>query len=202
MHISIPVVALTGAIASGKSSCARSFAALGVPCLDIDIAARTIHQDPAHPATRAVAAAFPQAMTADGRLARGSLRSVFAQDSAANERLKRILRPHVLEVAAAWTATQQAPYVMWETALAADLPPGCARVLVVDAPDEVRLARLAVRNPDWTREQALAVIALQPSRSAYLAGADDVIVNDGPPHLMAALAEALHRRYLTLWSPA
>lgn len=194
------VLALTGSIGSGKSTFARAFAALGVPCLDTDAVARAIHQDPLHPATGAIALAFPHAMTPDGRLARGSLRTVFAADPGANEELKRLLRPSVLAEAQRWTQAQDAPYVICESALSIGQDIGSARVLVIDASEESRLARIALRNPDWSREQALAIIALQLPREAYLAGADDVIVNDGPAEAIPALAAQLHQTYLTLWS--
>jgi dephospho-CoA kinase len=202
LHPAPRVLALSGSIGSGKSTFARAFAALGVPCLDTDEVARAIHQDPLHPATRAIALAFPQAMTSDGRLARGSLRTVFAADPAANEELKRLLRPPVLAEAQRWTQAQVTPYVVWESALAIDQHIGSSRVLVIDASQPSRLARIALRNPDWSREQALAIIAMQPPREAYLAGADDVIVNDGPAEAIPALAAQLHQTYLTLWSHA
>ena len=195
-----PVLALTGSIGSGKSRFARAFAALGVPCLDTDSVARAFHQDPTHPATCAIAQAFPQAMTSDGRLARGSLRTVFAANPGANDELKRLLRPAVLSAAQRWTQEQVAPYVLWESALSIDQDIGAARVLVIDAAEPTRLARIALRNPDWSREQVLAIISLQPPRNAYLAGADDVVVNDGPLEAIPALAAQLHHTYLSLWS--
>jgi dephospho-CoA kinase len=202
LHPVPQVLALTGSIGSGKSSFARAFAALGVPCLDTDTVARVIHQDRLHPATEALARAFPQAMTPDGRLARGSLRTVFAADPRANDELKRILRAPVLAEAQRWTAQQHALYVIWESALSLDQGIGSARVLVIDAAEETRLARIALRNPDWSREQVLAIISMQPPREAYLAGADDIIVNDGPQDAIAALAAQLHQQYLSLWSRA
>ncbi len=194
------VLALTGGIGSGKSTFARAFAQLGVPCIDADALARTIHQDPAHPATHAIALAFPQAMTPDGRLARGSLRTLFALDAGVNEELKSILRPWVLAEAQRWTQAQKAVYVIWESALTADQQIPAARVLVIDAANDVRLARIALRNPDWSREQAASIMAMQPPRAAYLALADDVIVNHGPATEVPALAAQLHAAYLARWS--
>lgn len=83
------IVGLTGGIASGKSLACTMFASLGVPTLDIDLVARAMHQDPFHPATRALAAAVPHAMTIDGALRRGSLRTLFARDEVANAALKK-----------------------------------------------------------------------------------------------------------------
>lgn len=194
------VLVLTGGIGSGKSTFARAFEALGVPCIDADALARTVHQDPAHPATLQIARAFPQAMAADGRLARGTLRSIFALDAAANEELKRILRPAVLALAGEWTRRQQTPYVVWESALAMDQALPATRVLVVDAAYRNRAARIALRNPDWTRAQVAGVVAMQLARADYLARADDVVENDGTLDEVRVLTEQLHRKYTDLWS--
>lgn len=194
------IVLVTGAIGSGKSRLCAAFAELGVPCLDTDGVARQIHQDSAHPATLALAQAFPQAMTADGRLARGSLRNVFAADRQANLRLKQILGPAVLAEVARWTAVQAAPYVIIESALVTDVPGLAERVLVADAPDALRLERIASRNPDWPQAHTEALLALQVPRAQYLASADDVIVNDGILAALARRALEQHRHYLTLWS--
>lgn len=194
------ILSLTGGIGSGKSTFAQAFAGLGVACLDIDTVAREIHQNSGHPATRALAGAFPTAMTQDGRLARGSLRTVFARERAANDELKRILGPWVLAEAQRWTRGQGGLYVVWESAVNLGPDSGAARTLVIDAPEPVRLARIALRNPDWSAEQIAAIVALQPPRADYLATADDVIVNQGPAQAIAGLAAQLHHQYLTLWS--
>ena len=57
-----------------------------------------------------------------------------------------------------------------------------------------------LRNPDWSRAQVDAIIALQPSREAYLADADDILVNDGAADALAQRVHALHLDYLTLWA--
>ncbi|UOD33071.1 dephospho-CoA kinase [Massilia violaceinigra] len=194
------VLVLTGGIGSGKSTFARAFEALGVPCIDADALARTVHQDASHPATMQIARAFPQAMAADGSLARGTLRSIFAVDPAANEELKRILRPAVLALADDWTRRQQTPYVVWESALAMDQALPAARVLVVDATDQMRAARVALRNPDWTSAQVASIIAMQLPRADYLARADDVVHNDGTLDDVRAQTLQLHHRYTDLWS--
>lgn len=194
------ILSLTGGIGSGKSTFAQAFARLGVPCIEIDAVARAIHQNPKHPATVALARAFPRAMTADGRLARASLRTVFAADSAANEELKRILGPWVLGQAQCWTRVQGGLYVVWESALDLGRDSGAARVLAVDASEPVRMARIALRNPDWSAEQVAAIVSMQPARAAYLAGADDVVVNEGALDAIAASAAQLNQHYLSLWS--
>jgi dephospho-CoA kinase len=70
-------------------------------------------------------------------------------------------------------------------------------VLVVEAPEELQIARLMQRD-HVQREQAVAALAAQAKRDARLEFADDVIVNDGDPAALAAQVDALHREYLRL----
>src|SRR4051812_23524281 len=112
------VVCLTGPIAAGKSVARKAFEALGVACIDVDLVARDIHQNPAHPATRRIAELFAERMTEDGALQRGSLRALFARDAAANRILVDLLMPHVIQAVHDWTEAQRSsPYVIWESAL-------------------------------------------------------------------------------------
>ena len=127
------VVGLTGGIGAGKSAVRQAFEALGVPCLDTDIVARSIHQDPGHPATQEVARAFPEWMTDDGALQRGSLQGLFSRNAAANRTLIDILKPHVLAVMHRWTEQQNATYVIWESALLLWEQIAVDQMLVVEA---------------------------------------------------------------------
>ena len=63
-------VALTGGIASGKTTVANLFAELGVPLIDTDVIARHV-VEPGQPALAAVVGAFgPDILDTDGRLDR------------------------------------------------------------------------------------------------------------------------------------
>jgi dephospho-CoA kinase len=193
------IIGLTGGIGSGKSLVLRMFAELGVPTSDADLIARAIHQDPAHPATKEIANAFPQAMTPEGRLKRGSLREFFARDNAANEQLKSILRPHVEAAMRAWTMQQATPYVVWESALIIEANITVDRILLIDASPALQLARIAARNPDWSREEAERILAMQTGRAHRAAHAHDTILNDGTIDELRRQVDTLHRRYLELW---
>lgn len=155
------------------------FAALGVPTLDVDLVARAMHQNPDHSATRALAAAVPNAMTADGTLQRGSLRTLFARDAAANAILKTIFRPYVQQAVRQWTSAQGAFYVVWETALLADLSLPLDRILIIDAPPDLRTGRLLARNPSWSRDDAEHLIAMQAATPPPAACPTDILVNTG-----------------------
>ena len=71
------------------------------------------------------------------------------------------------------------------------------RVLVVDCPPELQLARLLARDGE-TPEGARAILAAQATREARLAVAHDVVTNAGTLAELDAQVAALHERYLAL----
>jgi dephospho-CoA kinase len=68
------------------------------------------------------------------------------------------------------------------------------RVLLIDCDEELQLRRVQVRD-GVTQAQARNVLAAQATRSARLAVADDVIVNDGDLEKLRGQVETLHARY-------
>src|SRR5678809_107655 len=90
-------IALTGGIASGKSTVADAFRQRGVPIFDADIVARELVQ-PGQPALAEIAVAFGDAMlTASGELDRRRMRELVFADIDERRRLERILHPKVRE---------------------------------------------------------------------------------------------------------
>ena len=194
------LVGITGGIAAGKSAARQAFEMLGVPCLDADAVARRIHQDPAHPATLALAKTFADWMTPDGALQRGSLQGLFARDADANRTLIDILKPHVLAALNTWTVRQCAPYVIWESALLLRESIVVDRVLVVDAPVRMRVARLRSRNPSWSEQHIANILAMQATLPAANGAQADALHNDGSHEQLQAQVAALHQHYLQLWN--
>lgn len=192
-------VGLTGGIGSGKSQARKMFEQAGVPCIDADMVAREIHQQPDHPALIELAQAFPSAMTSDGLLSRGSMRSIFSTDPIANARLKSILGPHVMKELRAWSCLQSCSFVVWESALIIDEKISVDRILVVDASYETQVERVLLRNPDWSREQIDGIIKLQLPRELRVLAADDVIDNNGTVDKLREQVTLLCGQYLKLW---
>ena len=162
-------VALTGGIASGKTTVARLFAAHGVPLIDTDIIAREV-VEPGQPALDAVVAAFgPEVLGPDGRLDRRRLRDIVFADAAARGRLEAILHPAIrAEMERQSRAAAVAgPYQVLVIPLLAEggRRDHVDRVLVVDAPETVQVERLMARD-GVTREQAAASLQAQASRAA------------------------------------
>jgi dephospho-CoA kinase len=94
----LKVLGLTGGIGSGKSTVARLIAELGVPVLDADLLAREV-VEPGQPALAEVAAAWPEAIGPDGKVARKKLADIVFADPAQRLRLEAILHPRIQALA-------------------------------------------------------------------------------------------------------
>jgi dephospho-CoA kinase len=194
------IVALTGGVAAGKSEVTRRFEALGVNVYDADVAARAV-VEPGEPALTEIEFVFgPEVMNEDGTLNRRTMRERVFGDADARTKLEGIVHPRVREWLRRRVAADRGAYCMLAIPLLAETWPQYAfvdRVLVVDAPDELRIERL-IRRDRVTRAQARQTLAAQVARERRLALAHDVIVNDGDAAHLDAEVAALHSRYLEL----
>ncbi len=193
-------VGLTGGIASGKSTAAEAFAALGVPVLDADIAARDVLAADT-PGLREVFAAFgSDVLAADGSLDRAALRARVFADADARGRLEAIVHPRVRTLLDARLHALRAPYALLVIPLLHETWPDYAwldRVLVVDVARELQRARLLLRD-GINDALADAMLAAQASRAQRLQLAQDVLHNDGDLASLRQQVSALHVRYLAL----
>jgi dephospho-CoA kinase len=192
-------VALTGGIASGKSTVANLFAALGVPLIDTDVIAREV-VEPGRPALAAVAREFGSGVLgAEGRLDRRRLRGIVFGDESARRRLEAILHPAIRAEMERQSAAAHGPYQMLVIPLLTEggRRDHVNRVLLVDVPESLQLERLMSRD-GVSREQAEAALRAQATREARLRFADDVIPNSGDVEALRPQVAALHERYLEL----
>jgi dephospho-CoA kinase len=197
-------VGLTGGIGSGKSTVADCFAALGVPVIDTDVIARALTA-PGGAALEAIRAAFgATVMQADGTLDRAVLRRRVFADSAARHQLEAILHPRIRQGVAQKLATLTAPYALIVIPLlveTGDYRDVLNRVLVVDCPEAVQIARVMARS-GLVHGEIKAILAAQAGRAERLAVADDIIVNTVSLGALRAEVAALHQRYLALAAAA
>ena len=196
------VVALTGGIASGKSAVERRFEALGIRAYDADVAARAV-VEPGSEALAEVALAFgPDALDGEGRLDRAAMRKRVFENPAARAKLEGILHPRIRTWLREAVAADDGPYCILSIPLLAENRAHydwVDRVLVVDAPEAVRIERLR-RRDGIDATLAAKMIAAQASREHRLSMADDVIVNDGDEAALDAEVRALDERYRALAS--
>ena len=193
------VLGLTGGIASGKSAAAQRFAELGVHVVDADQASRWV-VEPGRPALAALVERYGAALLqADGSLDRGALRKVIFEDAQERRWVEALLHPLIAEEIAQSLASATSPYAVFVSPLMVESGQHriTQRLLVVDAPEAVRVARTLLRD-HTTPEQVQAILKAQASREQRLALADDVLVNDRDLAWLHSEVERLHTFYLTL----
>ena len=190
-------VALTGGIASGKSTVANLFAELGVPLIDTDVIAREV-VEPGRPALAAIVATFgPGVLDTQGCLDRRRMRERIFADPAAKQRLEAILHPAIRAEMERQSRVAGGPYQVLVIPLLAESGrrDHVDRVLLVDVPEALQVERLALRD-GVSREQAEAALNAQATRAERLAIADDVIQNAGRVDELKQQVRALHEKYL------
>ena len=192
-------VGLTGGIASGKSTVAKLFAALGVPIIDTDVVAREV-VEPGQPPLERLVERFGQAiLTPDGHLDRPKLREIVFSDPRSRADLEALLHPAIGSAVQVLSRAAGGPYQILVIPLLVEkgLTGEVDRVLVVDCEEDLQIRRLQGRDGS-TPEQARAILAAQVSRAARVKAAHDVIVNDGDLRALPEQVSSLHARYLEL----
>jgi dephospho-CoA kinase len=174
-------VGLTGGIGSGKSEVLKRLAARGATVVDADLAARTVVEPGTDGFEEVVKEFGPEVVGPDGALDRTRLGAIVFADDERRRALNAIVHPRVAALMAEWAAS--APpggIVVYDIPLLVEggADRGYAAVIVVDADDEVRFARLLAHR-GMSRADAAARMAAQASREDRLAAADYVIVNNG-----------------------
>ena len=192
-------VGLTGGIASGKSTAAKFFGALGVPILDSDQIARDVVEPGQPPLERLVERFGPTILTADGHLDRPALRDIVFSDPKARADLEALTHPAIGAALEARSASAGGPYQILVVPLLVEKNLGTHfdRVLVVDCDEALQIRRLSSRDGS-TPQQAQAILDAQATRATRLKAADDIISNDADMSAVQKQVAALHARYLEL----
>jgi dephospho-CoA kinase len=192
-------IGLTGGIASGKSTVAQRFIELGVPVIDADDSARAVVA-PGKPGLASVVERFGSRVVAEnGELDRRALRDLIFGNSASRRDLEAILHPLIRADMEQSVALAVGPYVVMAIPLLVEggSSDRVDRILVVDVEEAVQLQRVMARD-GCSLDQARAILASQASRSARLAAADDVLLNNGTVTDLRQEVDHLHKQYLRL----
>lgn len=197
------VVGVTGGIGSGKTAVSDIFATLGITVVDADVAQRVVVQK-GKPALAKIAEHFgSEILLEDGNLNRPALRKiVFSQD---HERgwLERLLHPLIFHELQKQLQQADSDYVLLVSPLLIETGQArlTQRILVVDAPEDLRIQRAVARDKN-NEAQIRAIMAAQTDQESRLAHADDVIVNDGNLETLTEKVKNLHQQYLQLANAA
>jgi dephospho-CoA kinase len=211
-------VGLTGGLGSGKSTVASFLRELGAEVIEADALGRQV-MEPGQQVYQEIVSAFgPEVVGSDGRLNRARLAQLAFQDGRLND-LNAIVHPAVIAAQQTWVdavlARDPAAVAVIETALIfevvrdarargekdgvlADWRRRIDRILVVTAPDELKIARYVARiNPPATAREAVEAdarlrLSHQIPDAEKASMSDYVIDNTGD-------MEALRAQVNTLW---
>jgi dephospho-CoA kinase len=176
-------VALTGNVASGKSSVARLFADWGATVVDADAIVRDL-QRPGTPIFDQITARFgPEVVTHDGELDRARLRALVLADATARKDLEAIVHP---AVAAERERLIDEARRRGEAIVVSDIPllfevmdpQAFDAVVLVDAPEQIRRERL-LRDRGIAAQEADALFRAQHPAADKRARSEFIIDNDG-----------------------
>jgi dephospho-CoA kinase len=170
-------VALTGGIATGKSSVARMFEADGYRVIDADKVAHAVLEDQ----KEKIAEMFGEAMVKEGYVDRKALGAVVFADPLKRKKLEQLLHPLIYEEIEAQAKTEDAkrkPYIVDIPLFFEGKRYPIARSLVVYAPQKIQIER-AVARDGLDREAVLERIAAQIDIEEKRYMGDFVIDNSG-----------------------
>lgn len=180
----MPIIILTGSIATGKSTVTRYLQQQGCPVIDADLIARSVVEPGSAGLARIRATFGPDVIHADGTLDRDALGTVIFRDEAARTQLDQLLHPLIYQeidrqINQLQEQGQRVIFVdiplFYETQ--SELPHD--EVWVVVTSEKEQLSRLMKRN-DYSMQQAQERIASQIPIKNKRELADIVIDNSGP----------------------
>ena len=172
-------VGITGNIGSGKSTVARLFELLDVPVFYADKQAREISER--KDVLEEIQHLFgDRVVDRDGLLDRRELAAIVFKDAEKLKLLNSIIHPRVSQYFNNWCALQRSnPYVLHESAILFEsgLVYLCDKVIVVTAPEEIRIQRVVERD-HFSRQEVINRMSNQWEESKLVSLSDYEIVND------------------------
>ncbi len=194
----MPLIALTGGIASGKSTIAARFADLGAVVVDADAISREVVA-PGTPALEAIRHGFGDGvLRPDGSLDRAALGRIVFAAPAKRHLLNGIVHPSVLhrsqEAFAAALAQDRRAVVVYDVPLIDQRGTGeFDRIVVADAPAAVRVERL-IRLRGLDEQEARNRVGSQMTDEDRRALATDLIDTSGTLEQTRSRADAVWAR--------
>jgi dephospho-CoA kinase len=196
-------IGITGGIGSGKSMVCKIFGCLGIPVYDADSRAKSIMTTDGILVEQIKKEFGSLSYDADGGLNRNFLSSAVFGNAEKLKKLNELVHPRVALDGDQWTAEQIGKkYVVREAALLFESGSykKMDKIIVVTAPEPLRVKRVLVRDKQRTEEEVLKIIRNQIKEEEKVKKADFVLRNDETELLVPQVIN-LHQKFLML-SPA
>ena len=202
------VIALTGGIASGKTTACRLFEAHGVPVIDTDLLARKAVLKGSPDLSEIEERYGPSILDEHGNLKRSKLGEIIFSDADEKSWLEQLLHPRISTLAKKQyqllQQTRSSAYCIYAIPLyvetlqrAQEQPFRYFRVCLIDLPQEQQAQRLAARNK-CSFDEAHEILANQVDRHERFGYVQDVLDNRGQEDALADQVHYLHMCYSRL----
>lgn len=195
-------IGITGGIGSGKSLVCRIFAVLGISVYDADHRAKSLMTTDGILISQIRKEFGDLSYDEKGELNRTYLGEKVFSDEKQLGKLNSLVHPRVAVDYQNWlTEHNEACYVVKEAALLFEAGSNkmLDKVIVVTAPDDLRIRRVLARDSHRSRQQVQDIIKRQWSEEEKVKRADFVLVNDEKQMLLPEVLR-LHRLFLNLCS--
>lgn len=169
-------IALTGGIGTGKTYLSKHFIQMGIPVFYADDEAKKLYEDVRFQQKLMDLFGEPALIT-EGKVNIAVLSDLVFGNEDNLQKLNRLVHPAVMEQFERWAEQQSAASVMMESAIVYEggLAGFFDKIIVVDAPLELRIRRVLERNPHLSRAQILQRMSHQLPQEEKCRRADLVI---------------------------
>jgi dephospho-CoA kinase len=191
-------VGITGGIGAGKSLVTHIFHCLGVPIYDADSQARKLMSTDVILRDQIRNEFGAWAYLPDGTPDRAALSKATFGNPKRLEALNNLVHPRVANDYATWSAVHKdKAYVLKEAALLyeAGSYKSMDKMIVVSAPQEVRISRVLKRDTQRNENEVKAIIKSQWPEEEKLKRADHIIYNDDE-HMVIPQVLQLHALFM------
>ncbi|MEO8471281.1 MAG: dephospho-CoA kinase [Chryseolinea sp.] len=195
-------IGITGGIGSGKSLVCRVFRCLEIPVYDADSHAKELMTTDGILISNIKKEFGELSYNTDGSLNRDYLSAAVFNDAEKLQTLNGLVHPRVAVNYNEWVRDHShSQYVLKEAALLFEAGSFVQldKVVVVTAPEKLRIARVRQRDPHRSEEQIKAIIVNQMPEEEKMKRADFTIVNDECTLLIPQVLK-LHDLFLSMRS--
>jgi len=168
-------IALTGGIGTGKTYISNHFLDIGIPVFYADDEAKKLYDS--EPVLNLFSEKFGDTFFTNNSLDTSKLAAFIFQNAENRKQIEAFIHPLLMQKFEEWVSQQTSNIVMMESAIIfeAGLEKFFDKIIVVDAPLDVRIKRIKNRNSHWSDQEILQRIDQQISQEEKCKLGDFVI---------------------------